>query len=208
MDTLISICLGIGMSAACGFRVSVPLLVMSLATLSGHLALAHGFEWVGSYPALVAFSVATCFEVAGYYIPWVDHLLDIIATPAAIIAGTLVTASLVTDMSPFLKWALAIIAGGGAAGLVQSTTVAARGASLAGTGGLANPLVATLELAGAILTSVLAIVAPVLLVLLLALCLLLAGRKLFRKPQSTLPEQFKPQLPGPKQHDTTKGQPE
>ena len=115
METLLSICVGIGLSAACGFRIFVPLLVMSVASLTGHLTLAQGFEWVGSYPALVAFAVATCVEIAGYYVPWVDNLLDTIATPAAIIAGTLMTASLVTDLSPFLKWTLAIIAGGGVA---------------------------------------------------------------------------------------------
>src|SRR6266404_6194452 len=127
METVLSVCLGIGLSAACGFRVFVPLLVMSIAALSGHLTLAHGFEWIESYPALVAFSVATCLEVAGYYIPWVDHLLDTIATPAAIVAGTIITASMVTDMSPFLRWTLAAIAGGGAAGVVQGTTVLTRG---------------------------------------------------------------------------------
>src|SRR5439155_23073700 len=171
METLLSVCLGIGLSAACGFRVFVPLLVMSIAALSGHLTLTHGFEWIGSYPALIAFSVASCLEIAGYYIPWVDNLLDTISSPAAIIAGTIITASLVADVSPFMKWTLAIIAGGGAAGLVQGTTVVARGASSAGTGGLANPLVATLELAGSIITSVLAILAPVVVIVLLAIFL-------------------------------------
>src|SRR5205814_3692163 len=150
MENLLSICLGIGLSAACGFRIFVPMLVMSIAALSGHLSLAHGFEWIGSYPALIAFSVATCLEIAGYYIPWVDHLLDTVATPAAIVAGTIVTASMVADVSPFLKWTLAIIAGGGAAGMVQGTTVLARGASGATTAGLANPVVATAELAGSV----------------------------------------------------------
>src|SRR5882672_6632817 len=134
METLLSVCVGIGLSAACGFRIFVPLLVMSVAALTGHVTMAHGFEWIGSYPALMAFAVATVVEVAGYYVPWVDNLLDTIATPAAIVAGTLVTASLATDLSPFLKWTLAIIAGGGAAGMVQGTTVVARGASSAGTG--------------------------------------------------------------------------
>ncbi|MGH7972059.1 MAG: DUF4126 domain-containing protein, partial [Limisphaerales bacterium] len=120
METLLSICVGIGLSAACGFRVFVPLLVMNIAALSGHLHLAHGFEWIASYPALVALSVATCLEVAAYYSPWLGHFLDTIATPAAMIAGTLVTASMVGDMSPFLRWTLAAIAGGGAAGAVQA----------------------------------------------------------------------------------------
>lgn len=187
METLLSICVGIGLSAACGFRVFVPLLVMNIATLSGHLTLAHGFEWIGSYPALVAFSVATCLEIAGYYIPWVDHLLDTIATPAAIIAGTIVTASMVTDVSPFLKWTLAVIAGGGAAGLVQGTTVLARGASTLTTGGLGNPLVATLELGGASATSLLAIVAPVLALVLIFGVLFVLGRVAFRKMRAQGP---------------------
>ena len=190
METLLSICVGIGLSAACGFRVFVPLLVMNIAALSGHLTLAHGFEWVGSYPALVAFSVATALEIGGYYIPWVDHFLDTVATPAAIIAGTIVTASIVSDVSPFLKWTLAVIAGGGAAGLIQGTTVLARGASTVTTGGLGNPLVATLELGGATVTSFLAIVAPILAVLLICGLLFVLGRIAFRKmraqPQQAL----------------------
>ena len=184
MEILLSICLGIGLSAACGFRVFVPLLVMSIASLSGHLHLAHGFEWIGSSPALIALSVATALEIAGYYLPWVDHLLDTMATPAAVVAGTVVTASLVADMSPFLRWTLAVIAGGGAAGLVQATTVATRGASLVTTGGLGNPVVATLELAGAVVTSVLTLFVPVLVVALLAVFLVVFGRKLYRRTRT------------------------
>jgi hypothetical protein len=111
----------------------------------------------------------------------VDHLLDTIATPAAIVAGAIITASMVADMSPFLKWTLAIIAGGGAAGMVQGATVVARGASGMTTAGLANPIVSTLELAGSVVTSILAILAPVLVVLLIAVFLMIFGKKLFRK---------------------------
>jgi hypothetical protein len=183
MDLLLSICIGIGLSAACGFRVFVPLLVISIAALSGHLHLAHGFEWIGSYPALMAFAVATVLEIAGYYIPWLDHLLDTIATPAAVVAGTVVTASLVGDMSPFMRWTLAVIAGGGAAGLVQGTTVTTRGASLMTTGGLANPIVATIELAGSVVTSVLALFVPVLVVGLLVVLMAIVGIRLYRRSQ-------------------------
>ena len=178
---MLSVCVGIGLSAACGFRVFVPLVVMGIAAQTGQLTLAHGFEWVGSYPALVAFAVATCVEIAGYYIPWVDNLLDTIATPAAIIAGTLMTASLVTDLSPFLRWTLAIIAGGGVAGMVQGTTVATRGVSSIGTGGLGNPLIATAELAASTVASIVAVLAPVLAVGMLAIFLLVLSRRLLRK---------------------------
>jgi len=168
METVLAICLGIGLSAACGFRIFVPLLIMSIASLSGHLHLATGFDWIGTYPALITFAVATALEITGYYVPWVDHLLDTMATPAAIVAGTIATAAIVSDMSPLLKWSVAIIAGGGAAGLVQGTTVLARGVSTASTGGIGNPVVATAELGGSLLTSIVAIAAPLLVVFVLA----------------------------------------
>jgi hypothetical protein len=100
IEALSSICLGVGLSAACGFRVFVPLLVMSIASLNGHLTLSPGFEWIGTYPALGAFGAATIFEIAGYYVPWIDNLLDTITTPAALVAGTIVTASVVSELSP------------------------------------------------------------------------------------------------------------
>src|SRR2546423_1350380 len=129
METLLSLLIGIGLSAACGFRVFVPLLILSIASLTGHVTLASSFAWLGSYPALIAFAVATCLEIAAYYVPWIDNLLDSIATPAAVVAGTIITASLVAHLDPFLRWTLAVIAGGGVAGLVQGATVLTRGAS-------------------------------------------------------------------------------
>lgn len=158
--TLLSVLVGIGLSAACGFRIFVPPLVMSLAALSGHLSLAPGFEWIGTYPALLAFAVATALEIAGYYIPWVDHMLDLIAGPVAVVAGIIAMASTVTGMSPFLRWSLAIIAGGGVAGTVQAITSLTRVASAATTAGLGNPIVATIEAVGSVTLSLLAIAIP------------------------------------------------
>lgn len=185
METLLSLCVGLGLSAACGFRVFVPPLILSIAALSGHLSLAPEFAWIGTWPALMAFAFATAVEISGYYVPWVDNLLDTIASPAAVVAGAVVTASLVTDMSPFLKWTLAVVAGGGAAGLIQSATVTTRAASSAGTGGLANPVLATVELGGSVVTSLLSLLAPALVVTLLMVAAVLLIRKLARlRPRS------------------------
>jgi len=173
--------MGLGLSAACGFRVFVPLLVVSVASRTGHLSLAGGFDWMGSDVALICFGVATALEIAGYYIPWLDHALDTMATPAAVVAGTIVTASLVGDMSPFLRWTLAAIAGGGLAGSVQATTVVARGVSTLTTGGLANPLFATAELGGSVVTSLMAIIVPVITMVLLVGLLGVTGVKLARR---------------------------
>ncbi len=172
-ETLLSILVGVGLSAACGFRVFMPPLVMSLASLSGHLTLAPGFEWIGTYPALLAFAVATTLEIAGYYLPWVDHMLDLVASPAAVVAGIIAMASTMTGMSPLLRWSLAIIAGGGVAGTVQAITGLTRVASAATTAGLGNPIVATVEAVGSITISLLAIAIPVFATVAIAAFLLL-----------------------------------
>ena len=100
MELILSIALGVGLSAACGFRIFVPLLVVSAAAQGGYLTLSPGFQWMAGYPALVTFAVATVLEILAYYIPWVDNLLDTIATPAAVVAGAVVTAAVVTDVAP------------------------------------------------------------------------------------------------------------
>ena len=181
MENLLSVCLGIGLSAACGFRVFVPLLVMSLASLSGHLTLSHGFEWIGTYPALVAFATASILEIAAYYIPLVDNLMDSIAGPAAVAAGILVAASSFIHMDQLLKWTLAIIAGGGTAAIFHGSTALARGASTALTGGTGNHAVATAELGIASGLSILAIALPLLSMIVILALLFFIIRKGFRK---------------------------
>ena len=160
-----SIMIGVALSATCGFRVFVPLLAVNIGTraldANGQplIELAGGFDWLSSDIALMIFLVATLFEIGGYYIPWIDNLLDTIASPASIVAGTVITASFVTGMDPWLQWLLGVIAGGGAAGAVQATTVVARAGSTVTTGGLGNPIVASVETSGAFLGSALSIVA-------------------------------------------------
>lgn len=180
VDHILSVGLGLGLAAACGFRVFVPLLVLSGASYSGHLELGAGFEWIGSLPALVAFATATAVEIIAYYIPWVDNLLDSVSGPAAVVAGTVVTASSLTDVDPLLKWSLAIIGGGGLAGLVKGSTTLARGASTLSTGGLANPLVSTVEVGTSLLLSSLAVLLPLIALAAVVTLSLLILRKLLR----------------------------
>jgi hypothetical protein len=186
-ETLLSLCVAVGLSAACGFRVFVPLLIASLAAHAGHLKLASGFEWLGSDAAVVALGVATVLEIAAYYIPWLDNALDSVATPAAVVAGTLLTASVATDLSPLLKWSLAVIAGGGSAALVQTGTVLVRAASTVTTGGLANPLLATAELGGSVGLTLLALVAPVAAVVMLAGVVGVGGWAIHRRRARSTP---------------------
>jgi hypothetical protein len=173
--------IGIGLSATCGFRVFVPLLGLSIAHHAGHVPLSQGFGWIGSWPAMIAFGVATIIEVCAYYVPWLDHLLDTIATPAAVAAGTIVTASMLGELSPFLRWPLGVIAGGGVAAAVQGSSVLVRGTSTATTGGLGNPLVSTGELVASIVGTILSIVLPVVAIILVGLILFLIFRRIFRR---------------------------
>ena len=146
LQVILSLSLGLGLAAACGFRIFIPPLMMGIASRFDLYELEGSFSWVGETWAIGIFAIATLVEVGGYYIPWIDNLLDTIATPAAIIGGIFVTsASLEGDMDPGIQWMLAIIAGGSTAGVIQIGTVATRAASTGTTGGLANPIISTLE---------------------------------------------------------------
>jgi hypothetical protein len=160
LDTLLELLLAISLSTAAGFRVFVPLLIMSAASVLGHWDLPTKFDWIENPQALALFGGATALEVIGYSIPWFDHVLDILATPAAVIAGTVVAASFAPEMDPLAKWTIALLAGGGAAGFTKTILNLLRGGSTAATGGLANPLFAFVELVIAIGLSLLAITLP------------------------------------------------
>ena len=180
VETLLSVLLGIGLSAACGFRIFVPFLLVGIAARTGHLTLGPSFEWMASTPALIALGVATVLEVAAYYVPWLDHVLDVLATPAAVVAGVVMTASVITGLDPMMKWTLALIAGGGIAATVQALTVGGRKASLLTTGGLANPAVATAELGGSVFLTLLAIALPLVAFAVIAWALFFGIRLLLR----------------------------
>ena len=153
--------IGIGLSAACGFRIILPFLGLSIAAMSGHVTLAPEFQWIGTWPALIAFATAAALEIGAYYIPWMDNLLDAVTTPLAVAAGTIAAASVMSDVSPFMKWSIALIAGGGMAGAVQTGTALLRGVSTVSTGGLANVVISTVELAGAIIATTMSLLMPI-----------------------------------------------
>lgn len=181
MEIVLSLCLGVGLAASCGFRVFVPLAVMSLGVKAGLISPAAGWEWLGSWWTIGALGTACAVELVAYYVPWVDNALDSVASPAAVVAGTIAAASQIEGMHPLLTWGTAAIAGGGAAGAVQSATVAVRGASTATTGGFMNWLVATLENAAAFLLALLSVLAPILAGLVVVAGAVVAGRWVWRR---------------------------
>jgi hypothetical protein len=161
LDTLVELMLALSLSSAAGFRVFVPLLALSAAAVLGHIDLLTNFDWLENPQALGLFTIAAILEILGYAIPWFDHALDLVATPAAILAGTVMTASLAPEMDPLVKWTLALVAGGGTAGITKAVMNLLRGTSTASTGGLANPIFAALELLVAVTLSALAVTLPI-----------------------------------------------
>lgn len=162
MEAVMGVLLGIGLGAACGFRIFVPLLVASIAIRGGFLTVTPEFAWLGGTAALITLSVATLLEIGAYYIPVIDHTLDVLGAPAAIVAGTILAAGFIGNMDPMLNWGLAAIAGGGAAGVIHGGMAAIRAAASAATGGMGNSVVSTAETASASIVAVLACVLPVL----------------------------------------------
>lgn len=175
--------MGVSLSAACGFRVFVPLLAVSLMVHFGEVHVSDSLAWVGTDAALICLSIATLTEIAAYYIPVIDNALDTLAVPLAVIAGTIITGGMMPDLPGVVQWGVAIVAGGGSAGLISTATAGFRGGSTATTAGMGNFLVSTSENTLALIGTAVAIFAPA--VAAIGVILILAGgawllRRLFK----------------------------
>ncbi len=186
LETFLSVLTGIGVAAACGFRVFVPLLALGLAGRAQVIPLNDSFAMLASLPALIALGTAAALEVVAYYVPWLDNALDVAAAPAAVVAGVLASAAAITDLPPVLAWGIALIGGGGAAGLLHGATSLLRLKSTAVTGGVANPVLSTGELIGSLVTSALALLVPVVCAVLLVLVIVWFLRQRFRNPRKVV----------------------
>lgn len=179
-ETIISIFLGVGLAASVGFRVFVPLFTLSLAGYYHIIPLNESWLWIASTPAIITLGIATVVEVFAYYIPWIDNLLDSLAIPLAAIAGTAVMVSTSMNLDPIITWSLAIIAGGGTATAIKTSSATTRLTSTVTTGGLANPLVSTIETGTSVTMSLLSVFIPIIAIV-FVLTVLLFLRKIYRK---------------------------
>ncbi|MBW8358891.1 MAG: DUF4126 domain-containing protein [Weeksellaceae bacterium] len=181
---VLSAFIGIGLAAASGFRVFLPMFAVSLASFMGWIPMNDTFSWLAGLPTLITTGIATVVEILAYYIPYVDHLLDTMSVPLATVAGSVLFASQFADLGTFPQWALALIAGGGTAAAISSGFAGTRAASTATTGGLGNSVVATTETAGAGIMSVLALAAPVIAAVAavaLVIVVFVMGRRIWNK---------------------------
>src|SRR5699024_3870896 len=188
LEIFMAILIGIGLSASAGFRVFTRLLITSLAAKASWVTLSTNFEWISSTPALIAFAVATILEICIYYIPIVDSFMKTIATPVAVIAGTILTASFIADLDPFLTWSISVIGGGGVASVTQMTSLAVRGTSTVVTGGIGNILVSIVEGIIAFVMSVLTILLPFVVIIFVGIILFIfiKGTHLLKRRKSVI----------------------
>lgn len=184
LEVALSVGTGIALAAAAGFRVFLPLLVTGLAIHFASVEPAAGFEWLGEPWVVAALALATALEIAAYYLPGVDHVLDALGAPLALAAGVLVAASVMADLPGWLRWLAAIVAGGGATAATYSLSSLLRAKSGALTGGLGNPVVASGELAGALGLALLAVLVPLLALAAVVALAVLALRRLARRRRS------------------------
>ncbi|MFK8182039.1 MAG: DUF4126 domain-containing protein [Phormidesmis sp.] len=181
MNALISICIGIGLSTATGFRILVPFACLSAASIYGDITLPTELAWLDTYPALVGLIIGTLLEIAAYYVPWVNDALDTIEFPAAVISGTYLTGAFAADLPTLLQWSLALVAGGGMAGSINGFTSMTRLATNTATGGTATPVTSSLEWMSALMLAALALTLPLLAIALTLILLIFVLKKLIRK---------------------------
>ena len=163
--TILAALMGLSLASASGFRVFLPPFILSLAVrtdtfvnfdLSG-----TEFAAFDSNAAVLILGIACLAEFGAYYVPWLDNLLDTIATPAAVVSGIGMTSMTLVGSDPIIQWSFAIIAGGGSAGIIQVTTVAIRGLSSTLTLGFGNSFVASGENIASIILTFAALIAPI-----------------------------------------------
>lgn len=181
VQTITATALGIALAACCGFRVFVPMLVAGLASKFHIFNFSDSFSWLSSTPALVALGAATVVEIAAYYVPFIDNILDTVAAPAAGIAGTLLATSVIPIDNEWMKWIIGIVAGGGGASLISSGTGLLRLFSSKATLGTGNAVVATGENTAAIGGSILAFLIPIIMAILFVLFFFWIIKKIYNR---------------------------
>jgi hypothetical protein len=202
LTVVLSVATGLALAAAAGFRAFVPLLAAGLAIHFGYVEPARGFDWLGEPVVLGALSVATVAEIAAYYVPGVDHVLDLLGAPVAVVAGILAAAGVMVGLPDWLRWLTAIGAGGVVATAGHALNAVGRAKTGAASGGMGNPVYATAELGGSVLLAALALLVPVIALVAIVVLVAWALKRRRRRPVglpdgASLPRRRVPGVPCP-----------
>ncbi len=183
---LFQILMGIGLAASAGLRAFLPLLVVGIDCRAGWVPLSDSFAWLAGWPALIVLGVAVLAEVLSDKFPAVDNFLDLIQVFVKPVAGTILVAAVVTDLSPLQTTVLALILGSGTAGTVHVVKAKTRLVSTFSTAGVANPVLSVAEDTAALGGSILALIVPPVMVLVLVFVLMFVYVQV-RKGRLSLP---------------------
>ena len=187
--TILAALMGLSLASASGFRVFLPPFLLSIAVRTDTLVNLDlsdtSFAIFDSNAAVLILGIACLAEFAAYYVPWLDNLLDTIATPAAVLSGVGMSSMVLVGTDPIMQWSFAIIAGGGSAGIIQLTTVAIRGLSSTLTLGFGNSFVASGENIASVVLTITALLAPLIAAIFAVIIILLLVRQVTKKPKES-----------------------
>lgn len=170
--------LGLGLASATGLRTFLPLLMLALAAkfeMFG-IRLNDQMDWLGSWPAISALAVAAVAEFAGDKVPAVDHALNAVGYVTRPIAGAVAAGSVFWGVDPATAAVVGLIVGAPTALAFNAAQTGVRVGSTATTGGLGNPIVSLIEDVLAVLTVIVAFLAPVIIPLVLVILAIVVFR--------------------------------
>ncbi|WP_313578605.1 DUF4126 domain-containing protein [Chishuiella sp.] len=162
---LLPILIGIGLVAATGFRIFLPLFIVSLLTDSGSIDLniSDNWSWIGTDTTMMILGLLAAVEIVVYYIPILDNFLDKLSVPLAAIAGIFIFKIVLPELiNEYLSWVLAIVIGGGVSFFISATMTAARDVSTITTRGEGNFVISTVETLCSVILIFMSIYLPVL----------------------------------------------
>lgn len=171
--------LALALSAIAGLRASLTVLALSLAVHFHALAAPAALGWLASDVTLAVAAVFTLADLLADKIPWVDHLLHLVHTGLAPVAGGVAVAAV--DPSAGGTVPLLMLLGAGNALGVHGLKSATRAGSSAVSLGMLNPVVSVIEDVFALVLLVASFVAPVLTaiaVLLATVALVVVARRI------------------------------
>ncbi|MBU1385519.1 MAG: DUF4126 domain-containing protein [Alphaproteobacteria bacterium] len=156
--------LGLGLASATGLRTFLPLLMLALAArfeVFG-VRLIDQMDWLVSWPAIAALGVATMAEFLGDKVPAIDHGLNAVGYVTRPVAGAIAAGSVFWAVDPAMAAVAGLIVGAPAALAFNAAQTGVRVGSTATTGGLGNPVVSLIEDVLAVVTVIVAFIAPIL----------------------------------------------
>ena len=173
--------MGFALAATVGLRTFLPLLAGGLLARFGYVDLGHSFEWMQTTPALIVFGSAALFEVLADKVPGLDHALHVVESFVKPVAGTLVAASLFTNLDPMTAVVIGLVGGGTIAGAVHVAKGTTRAASTVLTGGLGNPVLSIFDDVLAVGGIVMAVLAPIIAALIVLVVVIGAVRLISKR---------------------------